>query len=168
MGARGTIVKFRLQTDYALRALTFLAAKGQPATTDEIAAHYAISSAHLGRVIRRLQAMGFMKAVRGRKGGVRLARDPQTLTLGEVVCSLEDNGQLMDGLTPGQAAGAFTGRLAAVLRRAAATFTAYLSRVTFAELSVDGPGPAATSQAMEEPFVVAEHIDPVPAGNPSI
>jgi Rrf2 family nitric oxide-sensitive transcriptional repressor len=159
-------VKFRLQTDYALRALTYLAAKGQPATTDEIASHHAISSAHLGRVIRRLQAMGYMKAVRGRKGGVRLARDPQTLTLGEVVCSLEDNGQLMDGLNPGEAAGAFTGRLAAVLRRAAATFTAYLARVTFAELGADGIGPAAAPQTMEQPFLVAEKLEPVPAGHP--
>jgi Rrf2 family nitric oxide-sensitive transcriptional repressor len=158
-------VKFRLQTDYALRALTYLAAKGQAATTDEIAAHYAISSAHLGRVIRRLQAMGFMKAVRGRKGGVRLARDPQTLTLGEVVCSLEDNGQLMDGLNPGQAAGAFMERLAAVLRRAAGTFTAYLARVTFTELAADGLGPAAEPPVMEQPFVVAEKLVPVPAGH---
>jgi len=95
---------------------------------------------------------------------VRLARDPQTLTLGEVVCSLEDNGQLMDGLNPGQVAGAFTGRLAAVLRRAAATFTAYLSRVTFSELAADGIGPAATHPAMEEPFVVAEKLETVPVG----
>jgi Rrf2 family transcriptional regulator, nitric oxide-sensitive transcriptional repressor len=159
-------VKFRLQTDYALRALTYLAAKGHPATTDEIAAHYAISSAHLGRVIRRLQAMGYMKAVRGRKGGVRLAREPQTLTLGEVVCSLEDNGQLMDGLHPGESAGAYMGRLAAVLRRAAGTFTAYLARVTFSELAADGLGPAsAPSAAMEQPFVVAEKLEPVPAGH---
>lgn len=167
MGREGDNVKFRLQTDYALRALTYLAAKGQPATTDEIAAHHAISSAHLGRVIRRLQSMGYMKAVRGRKGGVRLARDPQTLTLGEVVCSLEDNGQLMDGLNPGQAAGAFTGRLAAVLRRAAATFTAYLSRVTFAEIAADGIGPAATQPAAaEQP--VAETLEPEPVGHPGI
>jgi Rrf2 family transcriptional regulator, nitric oxide-sensitive transcriptional repressor len=163
-------VKFRLQTDYALRALTYLAGKGQPATTDEIAAHHSISSAHLGRVIRRLQAMGYMKAVRGRKGGVRLARDPQTLTLGEVVSSLEDNGQLMDGLHPGESAGAFAGRLAAVLRRANATFTAYLARVTFAELGADGVGPAAsasTPAAAVEPVVVAEQLEPAPAGHPA-
>lgn len=162
-------MKFRLQTDYALRALTYLAGKGQPATTDEIANHHAISSAHLGRVIRRLQAMGYMKAVRGRKGGVRLNRDPQTLTLGEVVSSLEDNGQLMDGLHPGEASGAFAGRLAAVLRRANATFTAYLARVTFAELGADGIGTAsnAAPATSEEPFIVAEQLEPVPAGHPA-
>jgi Rrf2 family nitric oxide-sensitive transcriptional repressor len=168
MGREGPTVRFRLQTDYALRALTYLAAKGQPATTDEIAAHHAISSAHLGRVIRRLQAMGYMKAVRGRKGGVRLARDPATLTLGEVVCSLEDNGQLMDGLHPGEPAGAFAGRLGAVLRRATATFTAYLSRVTFAELGSDGLGAPQSNapSVMDEPFVVAEQLEPVPTGHP--
>ena len=71
----------------------------------------------------------------------------QTLTLGEVISSLEDHGQLMDGLNPGEAAGAYTGRLGAVLRRATATFTAYLSRVTFAELGADGVGDPATSSA---------------------
>jgi Rrf2 family nitric oxide-sensitive transcriptional repressor len=168
MGREGPNVRFRLQTDYALRALTYLSAKGQPATTDEIAAHHSISSAHLGRVIRRLQAMGYMKAVRGRKGGVRLARDPQTLTLGEVVCSLEDHGQLMDGLHEGSPAGAFAGRLAAVLRRATATFTAYLARVTFAELGSDGLARTESEppSAIDEPFVVAEQLEPVTSGQP--
>ncbi len=160
-------MKFRLQTDYALRALTFLAAKGTPATTDEIANHYAISSAHLGRVIRRLQNMGFMKAVRGRKGGVRLARDAKALTLGEVIAALEDNGQLMDGLKPGQAAGAYTARLAGVLRRGYGMFSQYLSRATFADIASDGLVPEQGTvevPAIDEPFLMAEKLDhPMPA-----
>jgi hypothetical protein len=54
-----------------------------------------------------------------------------------------------------------------VLRRATATFTAYLSRVTFAELGVDGlENPAAPgATAMDEPFVVAEQLEPVPSGH---
>ncbi len=148
-------MKFRLHTDYALRAMTYLAGKGTPATTDEIANYFNISSAHLGRVIRKLQAMGFMKAVRGRKGGVRLAKDPSVLTLGEVVCALEDNGTLMDGLKPGETSGAHNLRLGAVLRRSSGLFIGYLTRTTFAEL-INEPLPNDEATSMDRPLVVAE------------
>lgn len=153
-------MKFRLQTDYALRAMTFLAAKGGPATTDEIAGHYGISSAHLGRVIRRLQAIGFMKAVRGRKGGVRIARDPQTLTLGEVVSKLEDDNQVVDGLKPGNMSSTFADRLSTTLKRANGLFNAYLGRVTFAELVQNGADAAGgiDMPLTNDAFVFAEKI----------
>ena len=67
-------MRFKLQTDYGLRAMVYMAAKQANCTTDEIASYYDISSAHLGRVIRRLQSHGFVKAIRGRRGGVRLDR----------------------------------------------------------------------------------------------
>jgi Rrf2 family transcriptional regulator, nitric oxide-sensitive transcriptional repressor len=152
-------LKFRLQTDYALRALTFLAAKGGPATTDEIAGHYGISSAHLGRVIRRLQAIGFMKAVRGRKGGVRIARDPETLTLGEVVAKLEDDNQVVDGLKLGNMTSPFADRLSSTLKRANGMFNAYLGRVTFSDVG-HGSGDAGhvDMPLATEPFVFAEKL----------
>lgn len=145
-------MKFRLHTDYALRAMTYLAGKGTPATTDEIAIHFGISSAHLGRVIRKLQNMGFMKAVRGRKGGVRLAKDPSVLTLGEVVSALEDNGTLMDGLKPSETSGAYNLRLGAVLRRSSGLFIAYLARTTFADL-MNEPVTTEDVTSMDRPLV---------------
>lgn len=153
-------MKFRLQTDYALRALTFLAAKGGPATTDEIAGHYGISSAHLGRVIRRLQAIGFMKAVRGRKGGVRIARDPETLTLGEVVAKLEDDNQAVDGLKTGNMSSPAADRLSTTLKRANHLFNAYLARVTFNDVGLGAGDPAAQRDMplATEPFVFAEKL----------
>ena len=90
-------MRFRLQTDYALKAMLYLTTKGDAnCTTEEIANLYQISAAHLGRVIRRLQGHGFVKAIRGRRGGVRLDRDPSTLTLGEVVDTLEEGGNLFE------------------------------------------------------------------------
>ena len=150
----GYNVKFRLHTDYALRAMTYLAGKGTPASTDEIAIHFGISSAHLGRVIRKLQNMGFMKAVRGRKGGVRLAKDPTVLTLGEVVSALEDNGTLMDGLKPSETSGAYNLRLGAVLRRSSGLFIAYLTRTTFADL-MNEPLTTEEVTSMDRPLVTA-------------
>jgi len=135
-------VRFKLQTDYALRAILFMSAKqGGNSTTDEIAEYFQISSAHLGRVIRRLQGLGLVKAVRGRKGGVRMARDPQSLTVTEVIQILESNPTplLRECNAESEQDGC---RLEAVLRRGHGMFLNYLSQVTFAELTKEGMPPA--------------------------
>ena len=132
-------MRFRLQTDYALKALLFLARRGEAnSTTEEIAESYGISAAHLGRVIRRLQKYGLVKAIRGRRGGVRLNRDPQHLTLGEIVETLEEGGSLAEP-TEGEKPEAReqASRLRAVLRRAQGLFTNYLSKATMADLVSD-------------------------------
>lgn len=138
-------MRFRLQTDYALKAILFLAIRGESnSTTEEIAQYYDISAAHLGRVIRRLQRYGYVKAIRGRRGGVRLDRDPTTLTVGEIVETLEEGGSLAEptnGELPEAADQAAPMR--AALRRAKGLFTSYLEGVTLAALAAEGRGQAA-------------------------
>ncbi len=131
----GRFLRFKLQTEYALRAMLYMAAKqGENCTTEEIAGYFRISAAHLGRVIRRLQSHGYVKAIRGRKGGVRLDREPGLVTLGEVVDVLEsestgdgEGSQMHD-----------PERLEAVLRRAEGLFLNYLKQVDFGELGAEG------------------------------
>lgn len=120
----------------------FMSAKsGGNSTTDEIAAYFQISSAHLGRVIRRLQNLGLVKAVRGRKGGVRMARDPFTLTVAEVITTLESNPTPL--LRECNASVEQEGcRLEAVLRRGHGLFLNYMTQVNFGELTKEGMPPA--------------------------
>lgn len=120
----------------------FMSAKnGGNSTTDEIAAYFQISSAHLGRVIRRLQTLGLVKAVRGRKGGVRMARDPQLLTVAEVISILESNPTPL--LRECNASTEQDGcRLEAVLRRGHGLFLNYMGQVNFGDLTKDGIPPA--------------------------
>ncbi len=156
-------MRFRLQTDYALRALMFMATKnGGNCTTDEIAGYYRISSAHLGRVIRRLQGHGYVKAIRGRKGGVRLAKDPLSFTVGEVVNVLEQGAQPLDqAKSPCEE----MDRMDAALRRAHHMFLNYLTNVNFAELAKDGlpPVPTAGTVHVETATPVATPVAaPVP------
>ncbi len=141
-------MRFRLQTDYALKALLFLARKGEAnSTTEEIAEFYGISAAHLGRVIRRLQRYGFVKAIRGRRGGVRLNRDPQHLTLGEIVETLEEGGSLAEA-TEGEKLEAReqASRMRAILRRAQGLFTNYLSKASMSDLVSDLVGEPSTGE----------------------
>lgn len=168
-------MRFQLQTDYALKALLYLTAHpGTKCTTEEIAALYQISAAHLGRVIRRLQKHGYVKAVRGRRGGVRLDRDPERLILGEVVETLEEGGTLFElGDDPSQASIDQSQRLRAYLRRARGMFINYLHQVSFAELAEE-PGlvPALQATTVGEavgsslPVPVPEAAPPLPEPQP--
>lgn len=77
-------------TDFGLRALMRLAGEpGRVFTTDEIAREFAISRNHLIKVVHDLAAAGLVTTQRGKSGGFKLARAPETIRLGEVVRHLE-------------------------------------------------------------------------------
>lgn len=69
----------------ALHTMVFLA--GSPATrysSGRIARTLCVSEAHLAKVLQRLSKVGFLVSVRGPKGGFRLARGPEKITLLEI------------------------------------------------------------------------------------
>jgi Rrf2 family nitric oxide-sensitive transcriptional repressor len=85
-------------TDYALRVLTYLGLKGDKelSTIREISDRYGISENHLMKVVHRLGQTGFIETVRGRQGGVKLARDPSDINIGEVVRRCEDDMRIVE------------------------------------------------------------------------
>lgn len=77
-------------TDYGLRCLMYLAAHpDRLCSVKEIAAHYDISRHHLGKVVHRLAQLEYIASTKGKGGGIRLAQDPETLKLGDLVRNLE-------------------------------------------------------------------------------
>jgi Rrf2 family transcriptional regulator, nitric oxide-sensitive transcriptional repressor len=79
-------VRLTVYTDYALRMLMYLALrKDQLATIAEIAESYDISRNHLMKVAHQLGVAGFVETVRGRGGGLRLAKPVGSIGLGDVV-----------------------------------------------------------------------------------
>lgn len=84
-------------TDYCLRALIFVALKGDQATTiDEIAQRHGINRNHLVKVVFRLGQLGYLHTSRGKGGGIRLAKDPAELNLGKLVRQTEQGGALVE------------------------------------------------------------------------
>lgn len=84
-------------TDYCLRALIFVALKGDElATVDEIAEHYRINRNHLVKVVFRLGQLGYLQTTRGKGGGIRLAGDPAKLNLGRLVRQTEQDFALVE------------------------------------------------------------------------
>ena len=90
-------MKLTRYSDYALRVLMHLAARpDRLASIGEIARTYRISHNHLMKVVHDLRKNGFVAAVRGRSGGVRLARAPEQITVGEVIRHTEGSFDLVD------------------------------------------------------------------------
>lgn len=90
-------MRLSLHTDYALRALIFLATMPDPATTaGAIADAYGISRNHLVKVLQRLRDLGYVETVRGRGGGVRLARSADEIRLGALVRQTEEFGEFVE------------------------------------------------------------------------
>jgi Rrf2 family nitric oxide-sensitive transcriptional repressor len=79
-------MRLTVYTDYALRVLMYLALKDDGlATIEEIAQSYDISKNHLMKVVHQLGLAGYIDTVRGRRGGLRLAKPSKAIRLGEVV-----------------------------------------------------------------------------------
>ena len=84
-------MRLTLYTDYALRMLIHLGIQrdGRLVTVGEIATAYGISKNHLTKVAHQLGLAGYVETVRGKNGGLRLAKDPTKINLGEIVRTTE-------------------------------------------------------------------------------
>lgn len=83
-------MQLTLFTDYALRSLIYLAAHpGTSSSVKEIAAHYGISRNHLVKVVHKMATLGLIESSKGKGGGIRLAQEPASMRLGDIVRSME-------------------------------------------------------------------------------
>ncbi len=84
-------MRLTLHTDYALRVLTFVGAAPEGrATIQQIADAFGVSRGHIMKVAYQLGRKGYLETVRGKGGGLRLARAPAAITVGEVVRDMEE------------------------------------------------------------------------------
>lgn len=79
-------------SNYAMRLLMYCALKpDQPVRLAEIADAYGISCHHLNKIAQRLTHIGAIQAIRGRNGGIRLAKEPKDINIGEILRQTEEN-----------------------------------------------------------------------------
>lgn len=96
-------MRLTLHTDYALRVLMYLALRpGRLSTIQSIADAYGISKNHLMKVSQELGRHGYVKTIRGRTGGLQLARDPKDINVGRVIRTMEEDFQIVECFAPGK------------------------------------------------------------------
>jgi len=90
-------MQLTLHTDYGLRVLVYLAQHQENLSTiTEIADFYKISRNHLVKVVHHLSTGGFIHTTRGKNGGMKLARPPGVISIGEVVRHMEPNFDIVE------------------------------------------------------------------------
>jgi Rrf2 family nitric oxide-sensitive transcriptional repressor len=135
-------MRLTLHTDYALRLLMYLAIEPDRLQTIEaVAARYKISRNHLMKVAQTLVQAGVVDSIRGRGGGLRLARPADAINIGAVVRATEDGFALVECFDPegNDCVIAPSCSLRGPLEQALAAFLAVLDRYTLADL-VKSPG----------------------------
>ncbi len=123
-------------TDYSLRVLICLALRpDQLVTIAQIARSYGISEHHLMKVVHQLGLAGYIETVRGHGGGMRLARKPAEIVIGDVVRHTEPDLCLVDCFrAPNSCTIAPACALSGILGEALDAFLDVLDRHTLADL----------------------------------
>ena len=122
-------------TDLALRTLIRLSAEpDRHLSTELLARELQVSRHHLQKVVQSLTDAGFLRTIRGVKGGVMLAKPADVIRVGEVVRHQEREQAIAECFREG---GNCTlvpcCRLKGVLRGAREAFFRHLDKVTLAD-----------------------------------
>ena len=124
-------------SDYSLRVLIYLGLRDNArATIGDIATAYGISKNHLMKVAQFLSQQGYIETLRGKHGGLRLARAPEHINLGALVRATEAHTALVECFEPQTSACRIEPvcALRAMLTRALQAFYAVLDEYTLADV----------------------------------
>lgn len=84
-------------SDYSLRVLLYLTAqRDRWIPLPEISRAYGVSHNHLAKVVQLLLDQGYVESLRGRAGGLRLAKSPASINIGAVVRATEPHLNLVE------------------------------------------------------------------------
>lgn len=130
-------MRLTTMTDYALRLLMYVAQQpDRLCTISEVATAYDISEAHLMKITHQLGLAGYIETVRGKGGGMRLAKPAQDINLGAVVRSVEPDFMLVECLATSNSC-ALTGhcKLTGIFSGALQRFLSHLDGYNLADLA---------------------------------
>jgi Rrf2 family nitric oxide-sensitive transcriptional repressor len=84
-------------SDYSLRVLLYLTARSERwVPLPEISRAYGVSQNHMAKVAQLLLERGYVESLRGRTGGLRLAKPPSQINVGSVVRATEPHFDLVE------------------------------------------------------------------------
>lgn len=82
-------MRLSARVDYALRAMSELAAAEAPRTVDQLSAAQHIPNKYLESILGELRRDGLLRSQRGPEGGYRLARPAEAISIADVIRALD-------------------------------------------------------------------------------
>jgi Rrf2 family nitric oxide-sensitive transcriptional repressor len=136
---RYSFMQLTLFTDYALRTLVYLALQPEErlSTITEVADKFNISRNHVVKIVHQLGQKGYIDTIRGKHGGIRLARESEEINLRDLISDMENVSCLLDCH---REACLLTSacRFQGIMRKAMRAFLNVLAEFTLADLVKDG------------------------------
>ena len=88
-------------TDYGIRTLMYLASlpPQELSSVEQVAKVYGLSQNHMVKVVGQLKKRGYVETLRGKNGGIRLAKDPDVINIGQVIENMENHLDGVDCVT---------------------------------------------------------------------
>ena len=133
-------MKLSLYADYSCRVIMYLSYRTSELTqVKDIAEIYGISHDHLRKIVHRLGTLGFLETTKGKSGGVRLAKQPKDILVGDFLQSVEASDEFVECMRKegNTCIIAKHCRLKIVLGGALEQFFKHLNQYTFADLIND-------------------------------
>lgn len=91
-------------SDFALRILMATGQSDNPQTVEKLANQLGLAKSHVMKIVAHLAKGGYLETTRGRGGGIRLAKSPEAIRLGDVVRLIEPDLGVVACLKPGSTA----------------------------------------------------------------
>ena len=82
-------MQLRLETDYAIRCLLYLADGHDGASSSQIGEEIGLSQIYAQKILSNLRSKGFVLVTRGSRGGYSLARTPADIQILDVISKIE-------------------------------------------------------------------------------
>ena len=76
-------------TDYAIRIVCYLAAQRQMISTSELSQELSVPSSYIPKITKKLKQAGIIKACEGINGGYQIAKQPENISLRDVISCTE-------------------------------------------------------------------------------
>jgi Rrf2 family nitric oxide-sensitive transcriptional repressor len=130
-------MQLTLFSDYSLRLLMYLGLKpSEVVPIVEVSDAFGVSRHYMLKIMNELVQLGYIEAVRGRNGGVRLLKRPNELRLGKLIRQTEPGGGVLDCIEDREADCPIVAvcRLRKVLAEAETEFYKVIDRYTLADL----------------------------------
>lgn len=82
-------MQINVTTDYAIRAVSYLAVKNSITPSSEVASRMGIPKSYILKITNKLQAAGIVERIVGARGGFMLAKNPEKINLYEIIKIME-------------------------------------------------------------------------------